>query len=105
MEFSVLGPLEVRAGARAVSLGGAKPRGVLAFLLLHAGEPVSADRLARALWGDDPRAPLPPVPRAGRAPRQRARAVGRGPQGASGRAGCGRREPPRGAAMGARRGR
>jgi predicted ATPase/DNA-binding SARP family transcriptional activator len=53
MEFSVLGPLEVRAGGRAVPLGGAKPRGVLAFLLLHAGEPVSADRLARALWGDD----------------------------------------------------
>jgi len=53
MESSVLGPLEVRAGGRAVSLGGAKPRGVLAFLLLHAGEPVSADRLALALWGDD----------------------------------------------------
>ena len=53
MEFSVLGPLEVRAGGRAVSLGGAKPRGVLAFLLLHAGEPVSADRLALALWGDE----------------------------------------------------
>ena len=54
MEFSVLGPLEVRADGRAVSLGGAKPRGVLAFLLLHAGEPVSADRLALALWGDSP---------------------------------------------------
>ena len=54
MEFSVLGPLEVRAGGRAMSLGSsAKPRGVLAFLLLHAGESVSADRLALALCGDD----------------------------------------------------
>src|SRR5215211_2580162 len=53
MEFSVLGSLEVRAGGRPLSLGGAKPRGVLAFLLLHAGEPVSAERLALALWGDE----------------------------------------------------
>ena len=53
MEFSILGPLEVRAGDRAVVLGGAKPRGLLAQLLLHANEPVSADRLAAGLWGDD----------------------------------------------------
>jgi hypothetical protein len=39
MEISVLGPLEVRADGRALPLGGVKPRGLLAFLLLHAGEP------------------------------------------------------------------
>ncbi|MEA2492351.1 MAG: hypothetical protein QOJ29_262, partial [Thermoleophilaceae bacterium] len=53
MEFRILGPLEVRAGGRTVALGGVKPRAVLAVLLLHANEPVSADRLAVALWGED----------------------------------------------------
>jgi predicted ATPase/DNA-binding SARP family transcriptional activator/class 3 adenylate cyclase len=53
MEFRVLGPLEVIRDGRRVALGGAKPRGALALLLLHAGEPVSAERLAVALWGED----------------------------------------------------
>ena len=53
MEFGVLGPLEVRRDGRAVALPGGKPRAVLAFLLLHANEPVSAERLAVALWGED----------------------------------------------------
>ena len=53
MEFGILGPLEVRADGRAVALGGAKPRAVLAVLALHANQPVSAERLAVALWGED----------------------------------------------------
>ena len=53
MEFRILGPLEVRADGRAVALGGAKPRAVLAVLLLHPNQPVSAERLALALWGED----------------------------------------------------
>src|SRR5688572_29906216 len=53
MEFKVLGPLEVRRDGEIVPVGGPKPRAVLAFLLLHANLPVSADRLAAALWGDD----------------------------------------------------
>jgi hypothetical protein len=53
MEFSVLGPLEVRAGGRPVELAGPKPRAVLAMLLLHEGEAVGEDRLAQALWGED----------------------------------------------------
>jgi DNA-binding SARP family transcriptional activator len=53
MEFRILGPLEVRAKRGTVALGGIKPRAVLAVLLLHANEPVSADRLAVALWGED----------------------------------------------------
>jgi predicted ATPase/DNA-binding SARP family transcriptional activator len=53
MEFGILGPLEVRADGRAVPLGGVKPRAVLAVLALHANRPVSAERLAVALWGED----------------------------------------------------
>jgi DNA-binding SARP family transcriptional activator len=32
MEFRILGPLEVRSDGRAVALGGAKPRALLAVL-------------------------------------------------------------------------
>jgi predicted ATPase/DNA-binding SARP family transcriptional activator len=53
VEFRILGPLEVRADDEAVALGGPKPRALLAILLLHANEPVSAERLALALWGED----------------------------------------------------
>ena len=53
MEFLILGPLEVRADGDAVALPGAKPRAVLAVLLLQANRPVSAERLALALWGED----------------------------------------------------
>src|SRR5215207_5107659 len=54
MEFRILGSLEVRADdGGPVALGGAKPRGLLAAMLLHANEPVSAERLAVALWGED----------------------------------------------------
>ena len=53
MEFKVLGPLEVRGDGRALAVPGGKPRAVLAVLLLHANEPVSAERLAAALWGED----------------------------------------------------
>jgi DNA-binding SARP family transcriptional activator len=52
MEFRILGPLEVHGESGAVALGAVKPRAVLAVLLLHANEPVSAERLALALWGD-----------------------------------------------------
>jgi DNA-binding SARP family transcriptional activator len=53
MELRILGPLDVRAGGRTVALGGAKPRAVPAVLALHANQPVSAERLAVALWGED----------------------------------------------------
>jgi WD40 repeat protein/DNA-binding SARP family transcriptional activator len=53
MDFRILGPLEVVGEGGAVALGGIKPRAVLAVLLLHPNEPVSADRLALALWGAD----------------------------------------------------
>jgi WD40 repeat protein/DNA-binding SARP family transcriptional activator len=53
MDFQILGPLEVRSEHGVVALGGSKPRAVLAVLLLHPNEPVSAERLAVALWGED----------------------------------------------------
>jgi WD40 repeat protein/DNA-binding SARP family transcriptional activator len=53
MRFQILGPLEVHGDTGALTLGGAKPRALLAVLLLHANEAVSAERLALALWGED----------------------------------------------------
>jgi DNA-binding SARP family transcriptional activator len=53
LEYRILGPLEVRADGRAIELGGARPRAVLAVLALNANRPVSAERLAVALWGED----------------------------------------------------
>ena len=53
MDFQILGPLEARSERGAVELRGVKPRAVLAMLLLHANEPVSAERLAIGLWGQD----------------------------------------------------
>jgi predicted ATPase/DNA-binding SARP family transcriptional activator len=54
MDFRVLGPVEVAEGDRVVPLGGAKPRALLATLLLHANEVVSVDRLTDVLWGEHP---------------------------------------------------
>lgn len=54
LEFRILGPLEVEAEEGLVALGGQKQRALLGFLLLHAGEVVSADRLVDALWGERP---------------------------------------------------
>ena len=52
MEFRLLGPVEALRDGRSVALGGAKPRALLALLLLHANEVVSRDRLIDALWPD-----------------------------------------------------
>jgi DNA-binding SARP family transcriptional activator len=54
MEFRILGPLEVVEGGRALTLGGARQRAVLALLLTRPNEVVSADRLVDDLWGSDP---------------------------------------------------
>ena len=53
MEFGILGPLEVRSERGEVVVAGGKPAAVLAVLLLHRNEPVSAEKLAIALWGDE----------------------------------------------------
>ena len=52
MKFRILGPLEVWDDGGEVSLGGRKPRALLALLLLRANEVVPADRLIDELWGD-----------------------------------------------------
>jgi DNA-binding SARP family transcriptional activator len=54
MRFRILGPLEVRDGARLVPLGASKPRALLGMLLLHSNEVVSVDRLEDELWGERP---------------------------------------------------
>ena len=54
MEFRVLGPLEAVAEGRVVALDAAKPRALLAILLLHANEPVASDRLIEDLWAGRP---------------------------------------------------
>jgi DNA-binding SARP family transcriptional activator len=58
MEFRILGPLEVGEEDRPVLVTGPKERALLAILLIHAGEVVSADRLVEGLWGSEPPANL-----------------------------------------------
>jgi len=54
MEFRLLGPLEVVDDGRAVAVERQRARAVLAFLLLHANEPVSAELLIDEVWGPEP---------------------------------------------------
>jgi len=49
----ILGPMRLAGAAGSVELGGVKPRMLLAALALHAGEVVSAERLADVTWGED----------------------------------------------------
>jgi DNA-binding SARP family transcriptional activator len=55
MEFRILGPLEVVEDDRPVRLDRRRLRALLAYLLLHANRPVSADQLIDEVWG-----PVPP---------------------------------------------
>ncbi len=52
VEVKFFGEFEVVEAGVAVPVRGAKQRALLAFLALHRGEPLSADRLVDALWGD-----------------------------------------------------
>ena len=54
MEFRVLGPFRVTDGEREIPLPRQKHRALLAFLVLHAREVVSVDRLLDELWGERP---------------------------------------------------
>jgi hypothetical protein len=45
MDFRILGPLEALDEGRAVPLGGAKQRALLALFLVHANETLTTDRL------------------------------------------------------------
>src|SRR5690348_2764033 len=52
--FRLLGPLEVLVGDDWRAIGAPKWRSVLAALLIHAGQIVSADTLISEVWGDEP---------------------------------------------------
>jgi DNA-binding SARP family transcriptional activator len=54
MRVLALGPIEVWAGDVEVSLGGRKPRALLAALLLQARQVVSVERLVSLIWDEDP---------------------------------------------------
>lgn len=54
LDVRILGPLEVREGGRDLTPQRAKPRAVLAFLVLHPNERVATGRIIEALWGDEP---------------------------------------------------
>ena len=54
MRFRLLGPLEIRAGEDWRGIGAPKWRSVLATLLIHPGQIVSADTLINEVWGDGP---------------------------------------------------
>jgi DNA-binding SARP family transcriptional activator len=54
VEFRILGPLEVVADGRPVTLGGPRQRTLLALLLTRPNEVISVDRLVDELWGERP---------------------------------------------------
>ncbi|MFF3837652.1 BTAD domain-containing putative transcriptional regulator [Streptomyces sp. NPDC001930] len=54
LRFTVLGPLTVHRGERALLLGPLKQRMVLATLLASVNSPVSVDALTEAVWPDEP---------------------------------------------------
>src|SRR3954468_5851515 len=54
MEFRILGPLEVVEDGRPIPLDRHRMSALLAYLLLHANELVSSDRLIDEVWGPDP---------------------------------------------------
>ncbi len=54
MDFRILGPLEAVAAGRTIRLNAAKPRALLALLLLHRNEPVASDLLVEELWAGNP---------------------------------------------------
>jgi predicted ATPase/DNA-binding SARP family transcriptional activator len=52
IRFGILGPIELYDGGRRTEVGGTRQAGLLAFLLLHPNQAVSAERLMDALWGE-----------------------------------------------------
>src|SRR5436189_1230445 len=54
LEFRLLGPVEAVIDGRPVALPAAKPRALLAVLLLDRNRVVSVGRLVEDLWGDEP---------------------------------------------------
>ncbi|WP_138896579.1 AfsR/SARP family transcriptional regulator [Streptomyces chryseus] len=54
MDVRLLGPVEVSSGGHRIPLNGAKPTGILAALVVHLGEVLSAERLVDLIWEEEP---------------------------------------------------
>jgi DNA-binding SARP family transcriptional activator len=54
LRFRVLGPFQVEADGRPLTLGSPRRRALLALLALNASRVVGVDRLVDALWGESP---------------------------------------------------
>lgn len=54
VSFGILGPLTVTRGPLPIPINAARHQIVLAILLLEVGRVASIQRLADALWGDEP---------------------------------------------------
>jgi predicted ATPase/DNA-binding SARP family transcriptional activator/class 3 adenylate cyclase len=52
MQFRILGSFEVVGSEGLVDLRGAKRRGLLAYLVMHRGQPISIDRLVEEVWDE-----------------------------------------------------
>lgn len=50
----MLGPLEATVGGEPAPLGGSRQRTLLALLAVAAGSPLSGERIAEEIWGDEP---------------------------------------------------
>jgi YVTN family beta-propeller protein len=61
IEFGVLGPVEAVNADGPLLLGGPQQRALLAVLLLHRGELVSADLLIEGIWGEQAPATAPKI--------------------------------------------
>ena len=54
MRFELLGPMRVTGGSGTRPVAGARQRILLAALLAHAGQALSAEQLAGFVWEDVP---------------------------------------------------
>ncbi|MER7731818.1 BTAD domain-containing putative transcriptional regulator [Streptomyces erythrochromogenes] len=54
MDVCLLGPVEVLSGGHRIALKGAKPTAILAALVVHLGEVLSAERLVDLVWEEEP---------------------------------------------------
>ena len=54
MDFQLLGPFGVSHRGQPVAIGSGKRRALLALLLLHVDEPVTAEALIDGLWDGHP---------------------------------------------------
>jgi predicted ATPase/DNA-binding SARP family transcriptional activator len=72
MDFRVLGPVQVSRDGEGVHIGSLMQRRLLALLLVHAGSPVSVERVIDVLW---PGEPPPSAPKGVHAYVSRLRAV------------------------------